>query len=606
MSIQLSIIVPVYQVEDYIRQCLDSVFKQLPEGVEVIVVDDGSPDDSIGIIRREYRSWLERGVLHILEQANAGPGAARNAGLQRASGRYIGFLDSDDVMLEGYFDELMDRIKMAVADIFEFGYKRFTVLDDISREPYRSLYPISGLKKLSQVRERVFASSRWFPSLRIYRRKYFEAFRFPERVHYEDTMTIPFVYLQDLFVQFIDKPLLGYRERPGSITSRHTHLQLQQLYAFYRTISVTETNPALKILKIRLARTLAYFYRELEADDFPMSAVLQDMRAIELDRKARKALEWSDWVMYALPGLYMRINAWRVKQSALREKAVLLESSGRSPHSNLDAGTVASFGDEWTRMHQGQLSEAEKTAIFQDYFSIFPFKHLPDTASGFDMGCGSGRWASLVAPRVAHLCCIDPSAEALQVARKNLSAFSNVEFLQESVDRVKRPSEGYDFGYSLGVLHHVPDTAAAIASCAGLLKSGAPFLLYLYYALDNKPGWYKAVWKCSELFRALVNRMPPSLKALTSDMIAVSVYWPLARCAGVAHRTGLNVDSFPLSYYRDKSFYTMRTDARDRFGTPLEQRFSRVDIQRMLEAAGFGNIRFSEGRPYWVALAFKA
>ena len=92
---------------------------------------------------------------------------------------------------------------------------------------------------------------------------------------------------------------------------------------------------------------------------------------------------------------------------------------------------------------------------------MFPFEQLSATASGFDMGCGSGRWASLVALRVAHLCCIDPSGKALQVAKMNLAGFSNVEFLQESVDRVQRPAVGYDFGYSLGVLHHVPDTAAS-------------------------------------------------------------------------------------------------------------------------------------------------
>lgn len=281
----------------------------------------------------------------------------------------------------------------------------------------------------------------------------------------------------------------------------------------------------------------------------------------------------------------------------------------RKPHEkadgNIDPGTVESFGDEWSRMNQAALSEAEKTAIFQDYFAMFPFERLPATASGFDMGCGSGRWASLVAPRVAHLCCIDPSHEALQVARRNLSEFSNVEFLQESVDRVPRTGEGYDFGYSLGVLHHVPDTAAAITSCANLLKSGAPFLLYLYYAFDNKPIWYKLLWKLSEPFRAGINRMPPTLKALSADAMAALVYWPLARTARVLGVFGFSVENIPIAYYRDKSFYTMRTDARDRFGTPLEQRFSKAEITGMLEKAGFGNIRFSDGRPYWVALAYK-
>ncbi len=273
---------------------------------------------------------------------------------------------------------------------------------------------------------------------------------------------------------------------------------------------------------------------------------------------------------------------------------------------NIDQGTVDSFGDEWVRMNQSALSEAEKTAIFQDYFAIFPFEQLPALASGFDMGCGSGRWASLVAPRVAQLHCIDPSQEALQVARKNLASCSNVEFLQESVDQVQRPADGYDFGYSLGVLHHVPDTRAAIVSCANLLKPGAPFLLYLYYAFDNKPFWYKFMWKVSEPFRAGINRLPPALKAVSADVMAILVYWPLARAARILEVLGMGVENIPLSYYRDKSFYTMRTDARDRFGTPLEQRFTKSEIEQMLKAAGFEKIRFSDARPYWVALAFKS
>lgn len=276
------------------------------------------------------------------------------------------------------------------------------------------------------------------------------------------------------------------------------------------------------------------------------------------------------------------------------------------PKRNIDENTVASFGDEWARMNQSALDEVEKMAIFRDYFAIFPFDLLPDSASGFDMGCGSGRWASLVAPRVAHLCCIDASPEALAVAKSNLLGFANVEYLQSSVGQVDLLESSFDFGYSLGVLHHVPDTQAAITSCATLLKPGAPFLIYLYYCFDNKPGWYKAFWKASELFRSIVNKMPASLKAMTTDTIAALVYWPLARMAQVLHWIGIDVDSFPLSYYRDKSFYTMRTDARDRFGTPLEQRFSKAEIAAMLSIAGFERIIFSSHRPYWVALAYKA
>jgi ubiquinone/menaquinone biosynthesis C-methylase UbiE len=272
---------------------------------------------------------------------------------------------------------------------------------------------------------------------------------------------------------------------------------------------------------------------------------------------------------------------------------------------NIDERTVASFGDEWSRMDQGKLNEKEKIAIFQDYFAIFPFDSLPEHAAGYDMGCGSGRWASLVAPRVASLHCIDASPEALAVARVNLNDQTNIIYLSSSVDRLGLPDASFDFGYSLGVLHHVPDTAAAIASCARLLKPGAPFLLYLYYALEDKPGWYRMIWRASELFRAIVNKFPAPLKAFSANVLAAALYWPLAKSALLCHKIGLDVENFPLSYYRDKSFYTMRTDARDRFGTPLEKRFTRVEIETMLAAAGFVKTRFSDRRPYWVAVAHK-
>jgi 2-polyprenyl-3-methyl-5-hydroxy-6-metoxy-1,4-benzoquinol methylase len=145
---------------------------------------------------------------------------------------------------------------------------------------------------------------------------------------------------------------------------------------------------------------------------------------------------------------------------------------------NLDPATVASFGDEWQRFDQQAMTAAEVKRVFNDYFAVFPWQRLPAAAEGFDMGCGSGRWARLVAPRVGLLHCIDPS-QALDVARKVLADQPNVQFHQASVADHQLVPGSQDFGYSLGVLHHVPDTAAAIRSCVALLKPGAPLLLYL-------------------------------------------------------------------------------------------------------------------------------
>jgi SAM-dependent methyltransferase len=271
---------------------------------------------------------------------------------------------------------------------------------------------------------------------------------------------------------------------------------------------------------------------------------------------------------------------------------------------NIDKKTVASFGDEWSRFDQTGMSNDEAYMVFKEYFSVFPWDALPSDAEGFDMGCGSGRWARWVSPKVGKLHCIDPS-NAIEIARANLSAHRNVSFHPASVDSQCLPPNSQDFGYSLGVLHHVPDTAAAISSCVDLLKPGAPLLLYLYYAFDNRPWWFRAIWRASDLGRQLIYRLPPAIKNLTTDAIALIVYMPLAVLSSLMERLGFNVGSIPLSYYRKHSFYTMRTDARDRFGTPLEQRFTRHQIGEMMECAGLVNVCFSDAAPYWCAIGYK-
>jgi SAM-dependent methyltransferase len=273
---------------------------------------------------------------------------------------------------------------------------------------------------------------------------------------------------------------------------------------------------------------------------------------------------------------------------------------------NLDRDTVEGFGAEWSRFDQRALPEAELQAIFGQYFSAFPWQRLPPDAHGFDLGCGSGRWARAVAPRVGRLHCIDAAAPALEVARRALAGQNNCVFHHASVEAIPLGDGSMDFGYSLGVLHHVPDTLAGIRACAAKLKPGAPFLVYLYYAFDNRPAWFRALWRASDLGRRLLSRLPFRLRAMACDAIAVLVYWPLARIAALAQRAGRNVETWPLSAYRDRSFYVMRTDALDRFGTRLEQRFTRAQIQAMLEQAGLTDIRFRDGEPYWCAVGIKA
>jgi ubiquinone/menaquinone biosynthesis C-methylase UbiE len=271
---------------------------------------------------------------------------------------------------------------------------------------------------------------------------------------------------------------------------------------------------------------------------------------------------------------------------------------------NLHKNTVEGFGDEWERFDQSTLSPEEHQKIFDDYFAIFPWQGLAHHAEGFDLGCGSGRWAKLVAPKVGKLHCIDPSS-ALEVAKRNLKDNSNCEFHQASVDTIPLANSSMDFGYSLGVLHHIPDTQAALSSCVAKLKPCAPFLVYLYYAFDNRPLWFRILWKISDFLRLVISRLPHSFRFLVTQILAVVIYYPLARTALILEKMGVKVEHFPLSAYRQCSFYTMRTDALDRFGTQLEQRFTRKQIQNMMETAGLENISFSENVPFWCAVGFK-
>ena len=272
---------------------------------------------------------------------------------------------------------------------------------------------------------------------------------------------------------------------------------------------------------------------------------------------------------------------------------------------NVDRATVRDFGREWQRFDQTGTSPEELLRMFGEYFAIFPWDSLPRDAVGFDAGCGSGRWAMFVASRVGHLHCIDASAAALNVARSNLANFRNVSFHEAPVGAMPLPDDSMDFGYSLGVLHHLPDTDAGLAACVKKLKSGAPLLIYIYYAFDNRPVWFRLLWRISDVVRRAVSKAPFRLKSAVAEIFAAVVYWPMARGARLFEQLGCNVANWPLSAYRSRSYYSMRNDALDRFGTRLEHRMTRAQIKSMMENAGLRDVRFSDSVPFWCAVGRK-
>src|SRR5438270_13900463 len=187
----------------------------------------------------------------------------------------------------------------------------------------------------------------------------------------------------------------------------------------------------------------------------------------------------------------------------LHKGGAIRNVSAMPERKNIDIATVEGFGREWGHYDQSRLDDAEAEKIFESYFGLFDFT---DLGEGFDLGCGSGRWARFAAPRVRKLRCIDPS-DAIDIARRNLAGHTNVEFHRASADEIPLADGSQDFGYCLGVLHHIPDVERALGIAVRKLKPGAQMLVYIYYSLDNRGPMYRATWRASDAGRRLFSRL---------------------------------------------------------------------------------------------------
>jgi len=269
---------------------------------------------------------------------------------------------------------------------------------------------------------------------------------------------------------------------------------------------------------------------------------------------------------------------------------------------NIDQSTVESFGDEWTKFSDFSAQEIE--SIGNEYFDVVPENAFGREKTALDMGCGSGRWSIYAARKFKYVEAIDPS-DAVLVAQKQTNG-KNIRVSKAGVDQIPFADESFDFVFSLGVLHHIPNTQQALDKSVAKLKKGGFFLLYLYYALDNRGAFYKAIFSVVNGIRKLISRSSPGLKRLLSDLIAIFIYLPLITFAFLLKVIGLSAwKSIPLNYYVGKSFFVIRNDALDRFGTPLEQRFSKDEIRLMMEEAGLVDIEFSNAQPFWHAIGKK-
>lgn len=210
----ISIIVPIYKVEPYLKQCVDSILNQTYLDLEILLIDDGSPD-RCGEICDEYAKKDKR--IRVFHTENRGLSAARNLGIQKSTGIYLGFVDSDDWLEKDMYEALLNRIVETQADISGCGfYTEFATKSIVSRLK-ETVY--SGIESEIALLDGKVSNYVWN---KLYRREVFLTVSFPEGRNFEEMSSMHRIMNVAGKVADISCPKYHYRIRPESITKTYT------------------------------------------------------------------------------------------------------------------------------------------------------------------------------------------------------------------------------------------------------------------------------------------------------------------------------------------------------------------------------------------------
>lgn len=244
----ISIIIPIYNVEKYVKECLTSVLDQMNSNVQVICINDGTPDQSMSIVRHlisGYNSDIQQQFIFI-DQENQGLSAARNTGLDAASGKYIGFLDSDDRLSKDYIETIFSCIDESEPDIIDFNL--ITSEDDI----------IHTRKGDCSSLDSIFKAGAWYSCARVVKKKIINKYRFIDDIYYEDLAFSPALYINARSTIHIDSPLYWYRLNDEGITMTinkqgniKTIESLETILNYYLELYTSNNNPYYTILIIQ-------------------------------------------------------------------------------------------------------------------------------------------------------------------------------------------------------------------------------------------------------------------------------------------------------------------------------------------------------------------
>ncbi len=216
---KISVIVPVYNCEKYIKKCVDSIIKQTFKDLEIILVDDGSTDKS-GKICDEFK--IKDSRIKVVHQENKGVSSARNEGLKVSNGDYISFVDGDDYLSEDTYEFLYDNLEKICADISVCGIVNCFFKADGSKKlarqsSFNGSGVLTGKEAMSEaLKSRIFSVN---PVNKLFAAWLFDNEKFPEGKTSEDAFLIPKILLKSNKVFYSSEPKYYYVRHEGSITT---------------------------------------------------------------------------------------------------------------------------------------------------------------------------------------------------------------------------------------------------------------------------------------------------------------------------------------------------------------------------------------------------
>ncbi|UOE40816.1 glycosyltransferase [Chryseobacterium suipulveris] len=235
---KVSVIVPVYNTEQYLEKCLNSLVNQTLEDIEILVVNDGSSDNSQNIID-EFAARFPLKIKSFIKE-NGGLSDARNFGLNHSSGELVGFVDSDDYVSEKMFEEMYGLAKKHSAEMVICNLRKVDENGNVTQK----LTQIPNMPEKIDLEKNfsVFADLSYFACNKIFKRELFENKRFEKGIHFEDIQLIPQLLLQCETLAQTQNYHYQYLERTDSITKSHTEKGLDILNAVSDVEAVFKTS----------------------------------------------------------------------------------------------------------------------------------------------------------------------------------------------------------------------------------------------------------------------------------------------------------------------------------------------------------------------------